>query len=48
MPCSTACMQYIVSSIIIIIDMKSNIIINRDKCSITINHFFALAGDGHA
>lgn len=36
--------------------MKSKIIINRDKCSITkmynikiqINHFFALDGDGHA
>lgn len=56
MPCSAACMQYIVPSIIIIIYMKSNIIINRDKCSITImynikiqiNHFFALAGDSHA
>lgn len=56
MPCSTECVQYIVPSIIIIIYMKSSIIINRDKCSITImynikiqiNHFFALAGDGHA
>lgn len=56
MLCSTACMQYIVTSIINTIYMKSNIIINRYKCSVTImynikiqiNNSFALAEEGHA
>lgn len=38
MPYSTAHMQYIVPSIIIILYIKSNIILNRDKCSISIMH----------